>query len=173
MQHAGWRSRGYLPHCDNALLSQHIVLKTALPPVDIHFHPHLLRDDVTAHIVEQALLHFDGERYRILAWCVMPNHVHIVVQQMEGWPLAQIVHSWKSFTANRINRVLGRSGAVWLREYFDRYMRDDDHLMTTIFYVENNPVDAGLVERAELWPWSSARYRKSLLEIDPPPKHDV
>jgi REP element-mobilizing transposase RayT len=91
----------------------------------------------------------------------MPNHVHVIVEQAEGWPLAQIVHSWKSFTANEVNRVLGRTRALWLREYYDRFMRDDDHLNSTIAYVENNPVSAGLVERPEQWRWSSAQRRNA------------
>ncbi|MGD9816524.1 MAG: transposase [Hyphomonadaceae bacterium] len=161
MDHAGWRSRGYLPHCDGAGLVQHIVMSTigADCGIEANFGQKLLAGAEAAGIVERALLHFDSVRYRILGWCVMPNHVHVVAEQAEGWPLAQVVHAWKSFTANQINRALGRSGRVWLREYFDRYMRDDDHLNMTIYYVENNPVDAGLVERADLWPWSSARRR--------------
>lgn len=161
MEHAGWRSRGYLPHCDGAGLIQHIVFSTIGAPsgIEANFGLHLLATPRAASIVERALLHFDAERYRLLAWCVMPNHVHAVVEQGEGWPLAQVVHSWKSFTANAINKAFSREGGVWMREYFDRFMRDDDHLSTTIYYVETNPVDAGLVAQAEDWRWSSARLR--------------
>lgn len=127
--------------------------------VEANFGQRFFETPEAADIVEQTLLHFDGERYRVLAWCVMPNHVHVIVEQMQGWPLASVTHSWKSFTANRINRLLGRKGALWLREYFDRFMRDDDHLNGTIQYVEANPVKAGLVARAEDWRWSSARLR--------------
>lgn len=161
MQHAGWRSRGYVPHCDNAGLIQHVVVSAigAKGGIESNFGLRLFADPRAASLAEAALLHFDTERYRLLAWCVMPNHMHAVIQQTEGWPLASVVHSWKSFTANAVNKALGRRGHVWLREYFDRFMRDDDHLAATIHYVECNPVDAGLVERAELWPWSSARLR--------------
>ncbi len=161
MQHAGWRSRGYIPHCDGAGLIQHIIISCigAESGVEANFSLRLLAQPDAAAIVEGALLHFDAERYRLLAWCVMPSHVHVVVEQSEGCPLAQVVHSWKSFTANAVNKTLGRRGAVWQREYFDRFMRDNDHLSTTIHYVEYNPVDAGLAERAESWPWSSARLR--------------
>lgn len=134
MHHSGWRSRGYLPHCDGAELVQHIVLSTLGAPdgVEANFGQTLLASPRTAEIVERALLHFDAERYRLFAWCVMSNHVHIVVQQVEGWPLAQIVHSWKSFTAKAINKELGRRGGVWLR---DRSLHarqrpfDDDNLL--------------------------------------------
>lgn len=160
MEHAGWRSRGYVPHCDGAGIIQHIVMSTigASDGVESNFSQRFLETPEAAQIVQDALLHFDGERYRILAWCVMPNHTHVIVEQTEGWPLASVVHSWKSFTANAVNRLLGRTGPLWMREYFDRFMRDDDHLSTTIAYVESNPVSAGLVERPEDWPWSSARF---------------
>lgn len=160
MQHAGWRSRGYIPHCDGAGMIQHIVMRTISDAEDADADgQHFFKSLEAAAAVESALLHFDGERYRLLAWCVMSNHVHVIAQQLEGWPLASVVHSWKSFTANGVNRVLGRSGPVWQREYFDRFMRNDDHLSTTVAYVENNPVAAGLVENAQEWRRSSARLR--------------
>ncbi len=106
--------------------------------------------------MESALLHFDGKRYRLLAWCVMPNHVHALIETCEGHPLSQVVHSWKSYTAKQINSLLERDGPVWHVDYFDRYIRDDLHLAAVIRYIEDNPVAAGLVERAEQWAFSSA-----------------
>lgn len=161
MEHRGWTSRGYLPHCDGAELIQHIVFGTMGVGDDIekNFGERLLDQPQAAEAVENALLHFDGERYRLWAWCIMSNHVHIVVQQRDGWQLSRIVHSWKSFTANQINKIHDRTGAVWHRDYFDRFMRDDTELATVIEYVEQNPVRAGLVAQAADWPWSSARLR--------------
>jgi REP element-mobilizing transposase RayT len=155
MEHSGWRSRGYVPHCDAAGLVQHIVFSTARGDA-------LLENAQAAELVERSLFFFEGARYRLVAWCVMPTHVHVIIEQMGGWPLARIAHSWKSFTANGINRLLGRDGPVWLREYFDRFMRNNDHLETTIDYVESNPVLAGLVMRPEDWTWSSARRRANV-----------
>lgn len=86
----------------------------------------------------------------------MPNHVHVIVEQTAGWPLNRIVHSWKSFTANEINRILERAGALWQREYFDRYMRTDEQFLTTKRYVQANPVAAGLCGAPGEWRWSSA-----------------
>lgn len=119
-----------------------------------------LRDERIAAIVESALLHFDGERYRLLAWCVMPNHVHVLIEVKSGFLLADIVHSWKSFTANESNRILGRKGTFWQREYFDRFIRDEKHLQASIEYIEQNPVKAGLVRSPEQWRFSSAYLRK-------------
>lgn len=89
----------------------------------------------------------------------MPNHVHVVVELLQGHRLGSVLHSWKSFTANKANALIGRTGALWHDDFFDRYMRDEDHLERTIGYVEQNPVKANLVDSAEKWPWSSAPFR--------------
>lgn len=94
------------------------------------------------------------------AWCVMPNHVHAMAYVERGRTLAQVVHAWKSFTAHAINKTLGRTGPVWQREYFDRFIRDEAHYFATIKYIERNPVAAGLVDEAADWKWSSAAWRK-------------
>ena len=118
-----------------------------------------LRDPRVAALLEGALLHFDDQRYRLIAWCVMPNHVHALVETREEWTLARIVHSWKSYTALAANQILGRAGDFWFREYFDRFIRDDRHFANAVGYIEMNPVKAGLVGRAEEWRWSSAWWR--------------
>jgi hypothetical protein len=73
--------------------------------------------------------------------------------------MSQIVHSWKSFTANKCNEVLERTGSIWEREPFDRYIRNERHYRNAIAYIENTPVKAGLCEKPEDWRWSSARRR--------------
>jgi putative transposase len=90
----------------------------------------------------------------------MPNHAHVVIEPLPGHPLGDIVRSWKTFTARRANALFGRTGAFWYEDYFDRFMRDEDHLSRTIHYVEENPVKAGLVDVATNWLWSSAHHRK-------------
>ena len=116
-----------------------------------------LRRPAVAEIVQSAMLHFDGARYRLLAWCVMPNHVHALAEVLGGFPLGSVVHSWKSFTANQCNRALGRTGSFWMPDYFDRFIRNADHLARAINYIERNPVLAGLCDRPEAWPWGHAR----------------
>jgi REP element-mobilizing transposase RayT len=119
----------------------------------------LLRDPQCAQFVQDSLLNADAEQYRLLAWCVMPNHVHVLIEQLEGFPLGDLVHGWKSSTAHRINTHLSRTGRLWRREYFDRFMRDDAHLFNTTAYVEENPVSAGLAQKAGEWRFSSAHWR--------------
>lgn len=116
----------------------------------------LLARPELAAIVENALLHFHGTRYRLHAWCIMPNHVHVLATPLHGFSLSSIVHSWKSFSAKAINAALGRSGAVWFEEYFDRAIRDDAHFAAAQAYIEANPVKAGLCAAPEAWAFSSA-----------------
>jgi len=111
-----------------------------------------MRRDGIAGIVAGALRHFEGDRYRLSAWCVMPNHVHVVVEPLAGHDLPDILHSWKSFTANRANKALGRRGAFWQPEYYDHLIRDEDDLAHSIEYVLRNPERAGL----RGWRWCGA-----------------
>ena len=118
----------------------------------------LARPELAA-VVHRAIQYFDGERYRLLGWCVMPNHVHVIIEPLGSHSLAAIVHTWKRHTARVCNQLLGTEGAFWMREYFDRYIRDAVHLAATLDYVERNPVAAGLAAAPDLWPWSSAPQR--------------
>ena len=121
-----------------------------------------MNDARVAGKVEEAMLFFDGSRYRLEAWDVMPNHVHAMLTPIAGWELGQILHSWKSYTSKESNKLLGRSGEFWQKENFDRYVRDERHYCNAIAYIEDNPVKAGLCEKAEDWKWSSAHWRKNL-----------
>ena len=120
-----------------------------------------LRDSRVASMVAGALLHFDGERYRLLAWVVMPNHVHVLIETLPGFPLGDVVHSWKSYSAKQANQILAQTGRFWQEEYFDRYIRDADHLREARRYIEQNPVEAGLAKTAEAWPFGSSSGRFS------------
>jgi putative transposase len=182
MHPKGWHSRGYLPHFDSPETVQFVTFRLADSLPRNVVESLLLQDDGirliderldaglgacwlgradVASLVQNALLHFDGDRYRLLAWCLMPNHVHAIIEILGTMSLSDIVKSWKSFTARQANTLLGRSGSFWHPDYFDRYMRNEGHLERTIEYVESNPVKAGLAGTAEDWPWSSARFRRA------------
>jgi REP element-mobilizing transposase RayT len=88
----------------------------------------------------------------------MPNHVHVLTAFRQGFRLADVVRDWKCFSAHRINRILGRRGPVWQRDYFDRFIRDEAHFERVRFYIENNPVSAGLIEDAASWPYGSLAH---------------
>jgi len=130
----------------------------------------ILRNPAIANMVQGSLLSFDAQRYRLLAWVVMPNHIHALLQPMNGWTIAKIVASWKKFTASKIwdhHRLTGEgpSPPIWHREYWDRYIRNREHFEQATDYIHRNPVKAGLVATAELWPWSSASPGNANLRI--------
>ncbi len=116
----------------------------------------LLQDPAIASLVEDSLMHGHGRKYELIAWVVMPNHVHVIVRSLEEGAVPSIVQGWKSFTSRQIRRKIGGSGAIWMRDYFDRWIRSGDHLDKAIRYVHENPVVAGLVGYAGGWPFSSA-----------------
>ena len=125
---------------------------------DMGYGECLLTDEKIAQIVKDALFYHDGKRYRLLSWCIMPNHVHVVIEVLGGFTLSTIMQGWKSYTAHVICKVLGRKGRIWMPEYFDRYIRSDQHLKSAIEYVENNPVNAGLVATPSEWRFGSAGH---------------
>jgi REP element-mobilizing transposase RayT len=115
----------------------------------------LARPEV-GEVVESAMLHFDGARYRLHAWVIMPNHVHVLITPAGDHTLSAIMHSWKSFTAKSANALLGANGAFWAQEYFDRAIRDDAHYANAVEYIAMNPVKAGLCGTPERWRFSSS-----------------
>jgi len=89
---------------------------------------------------------FDGERYELGAYAVMPNHVHAIVRPMlpKEHPLETIIGSWKQHAATRIHQRAGTSGNLWQDEAFDRIIRDEEHLYRVLQYIGRNPQKAGL-----------------------------
>ena len=131
-------TRPRLPHFDHPRAVQHVVFRLAdsLPvtilgeldrqkpsekingaeaALDAGIGSRALAQPAVAGEMVKALGYFDGQRYGLAAWCVMPTHVHVLVEQMEGWPLADVVHGWKSFTARMINRAGDTRGRFWAR----------------------------------------------------------
>jgi putative transposase len=180
MQHKGWHSRGYVPHFDSQDVIQFVTYRLAdslpqeaLARLAVAAQPESLRDKMLdrgwgacwlrcaeiAKIVENAFLAFDGMRYRLHAWTVMPNHVHVLFTALPEYPLGTIVSSWKRFTAREANKQLGRNGAFWQADYWDRFVRNETHFAAAVTYIDQNPVKAGLVDADHLWPHGSARFR--------------
>lgn len=203
----GWHERGYLPHCDFPGLVQFVTFRLAdsMPESRRGEWEHLLkiendrekrtkleeyldrgvgechlRDPRVAKLAEDAILHFHNKRYELLAWCVMPNHVHVLVD-VRMTPLWKIIQNWKVRVAREAGKTLrlerraparlvvsqnvnepSRCSAFrsfWQREYWDTFMRDEAQEKTAIRYIENNPVKAKLCVTREHWPFSSARFR--------------
>jgi REP element-mobilizing transposase RayT len=110
-----------------------------------------LRDDRIARLVRDAMLHFDGQRYDLYAWCVMPNHVHAVLRMYASHDLSKTLLSWKGFTGKKAREILGSvgEGEFWQKESYDHLIRNGDDRAHQIAYVLENPVVAGLCD----WPW--------------------
>jgi putative transposase len=178
----GWHGRGYLPHFDANTLLQHVVFhafdalegnvfaQVCSKPAEIR--PSLVdqaldsscfgqtfSDCDCADVMQSVLRFFDGDRYDLQAWCVMPNHVHVVLVTAPDVLLGQIIKSWKYAAALRINKLRGTSGPVFAKDYFDRFMRNLKQAETAIHYVEANPVKANLCLDGVDWPWSSAYFK--------------
>ena len=124
--------------------------------------PFWLREPAIANLVAESLHYRDGRVYTLDAYCIMPNHVHLVCTPLakpDGTyhALAAILHSLKRYTARQANELLGREGQFWQHESYDHVVRDEDELRRIVTYVMNNPVKAGLATTWEDWPWTYVR----------------
>jgi putative transposase len=181
----GWHQRGFLPHFDAPDVTQFVTfqLDDSFPvtrraefeailkePDDSakrrkleawldrgHGECWLRRQDV-AELLETILLEADGRDYRMQAWVIMPNHIHLVVD-VRDVPLVKLINGWKGKSSREANKLLGRSGKFWQEDYYDTLVRDEAHLKRAIRYTEQNPVKAYLAKAAREWPWCSARHR--------------
>lgn len=180
-----WHNRGYLPHFEAGSVPQFITFRLAdsLPRslfkrlkfqlnagmisdseyaytldryLDRAGGECFLKDRRIATLVRDSLQFLEGRHFKLHSWVIMPNHVHLLMTPLEGHSLTRIMHSLKSFTAHKANKLLCRSGSFWSREYFDRMIRDAEHFRKTKRYIEMNPVKARLCETPEEWEFSSA-----------------
>jgi len=108
-----------------------------------------LRDPRVGRLVSDSITFFHLQRYELFNWCVMPNHVHVLFAPRAPHTLESVVHSWKSFTAHKANRMLALTGRFWMPEYFDHLIRGDSDFDHAHQYILQNPKGAGLGN----WPW--------------------
>lgn len=122
-----------------------------------------LKEDRIAEIVANSIRFHDGNWFDVLAYCIMPNHVHLVLAPYESsenadYSLTRIMHNIKRNSANHANKALGRTGAFWQHENYDHFARDEKELERIIKYVLYNPVKAKLVKEQTAWKWSYCKY---------------
>ncbi|MDX9993436.1 MAG: transposase [Anaerolineales bacterium] len=122
-----------------------------------------LTNEQVRAIVTDALRRRDGSIYHLLAFCIMPNHVHVVFTPLEKLngsyhSLTEILHSLKRNSAKQANLCLGRSGPFWQDESYDHFVRDESELDRIIKYVLYNPVKAGLVPEWTDWPGTYSKF---------------
>lgn len=118
------------------------------------YGPVWLKQPEVAAVVSQALHYPNGKGYELRCYCIMPNHVHLVVElPLQAPPLAKTLQLMKGYSSREANRLLGLSGAFWQAESYDHVVRPGE-LDRIIRYVLENPVKAGLVDEWEKWPYS-------------------
>lgn len=122
-----------------------------------------LKDDKVAEIVVNSIRYHDDKWFELLAYCIMPNHAHVVLTPLSksedaDYSLTQITHNIKRNSAKQANTVLGQSGIFWQHESYDHFARDEAELQRIIKYVLLNPVKAGLVEHWQDWKWSYSKF---------------
>jgi menaquinone-specific isochorismate synthase len=149
LQEAIERSRGKLTHHEMRRIQVAVAEECERELDQGHGDCLFLRRDL-AEIVVDVLRHFDGQRYDLFAWCVMPNHVHAVMSIRPGASVDRILHSWKSYSSKELNHMLRKTGQRWQEDYFDRTIRNREELRRTIEYVLDNPAAARLAD----WPWA-------------------
>ncbi len=145
----------------------------------------VLRNSHIAAMVVENWKHYDGKRYDLLAYVVMPNHVHVLIFVYSGVSLAKIVQSWKGYAGKKIkefldekagnaDRPVGRTAKqtlgvprfngdkIWHREYWDRFIRNEKHYTSAVEYILQNPVRANLVKNTEDWLWSFSNCLRAI-----------
>ena len=154
-------SKRNLPHFERPWGKYHITFSTQ----DRLEIPEAGRD----LILESILHHHRQHRYYLYAACVMPDHVHMLIEpQIEktddsGKPIFQkltsILHTLKSYTAHEINKLSIRSGAVWQKESHDRLIRSESDLQEKYQYICDNPWSEGLIDEGKpyRWVWACGR----------------
>lgn len=125
--------------------------------------PFWLKDERIAQIVVDSIFHHDGNWFDVLAYCIMPNHGHLVLTPYESsdtadYSLARIMHNIKRNSANHANKVLGRTGSFWQHETYDHFARDNAELERMIKYVLYNPVKAGITDDWSKWKWTYSKF---------------
>lgn len=125
--------------------------------------PLWLKDKEVAEIVATSIRYHEGKWLDIVAYCIMPNHFHLVLKPHEAsetadYSLTKIMYNIKRNSANHANKLLGRTGAFWQHENYDHFIRNEAELERTIKYVLYNPVKAGLVKEQKDWQWSYCKY---------------
>jgi putative transposase len=103
-----------------------------------------LRQQATRDIVTQSLQRFDGERYRLESYIIMPNHVHVLAGVTGRGEMRKQCRNWKKFTATEINKTLGREGQFWQWESYDHLVRSPESLARFRAYIARNPIKAKL-----------------------------
>lgn len=129
--------------------AQYLYSKQIEKYLDVGYGKCYLRKAEIAELTANSFTHFDHVRYRLHAWCIMPNHVHVIVETMSNHDLSKIIHSWKSYTAHKANKILGLTGDFWQKDAYNHIIRSKKEYHFQIQYTWANPEKAGF----QNWKW--------------------
>jgi putative transposase len=159
-----WRLWGSLParavSADTYPSPGHAFVATDRVLDHCHSGSRWLEQAAIADLIAETIQAGEGERhfYELAGWVLMPNHVHLLI--LPKVPVPVIMRWLKGSTARRAKLLLGRTGQpFWQDESFDHWVRNNTEFDRIVQYIQENPVAAGLVSSAELWPWSSAGWQ--------------
>lgn len=118
----------------------------------------LIFHEETRKIVFDSIMFHNNKKYKLYACVVMPDHTHFILRPLEKikeafYSIAEIMHSIKSYSSNKINHLLKRKGSVWLDENFDRIVRDEKELLEKMNYIANNPIKSGIIQEGQDYKW--------------------
>jgi REP element-mobilizing transposase RayT len=147
---ARWLAANPLPHSDRQIKEYHRNFSRRIHEwLDAGYGSCLLARPEICRVVDDALNFFNGQRYALGEYIVMPNHVHVLLEPLGHHQLSEILHSWKSYSAKEINKVIGSHGSVWHRESFDHIVRSPAHLTRIEEYIRDNPKSLPIGKRAQ------------------------
>ena len=104
-----------------------------------------------SQIIEDTLRIHEDKKYILISYCIMPNHVHLLIKPINNHTLSEILHSLKSYTAKMANKRLNREGEFWQTEYYDHIIRNEKEYYNTINYIMQNPIRANLENKQKCW----------------------
>ncbi len=133
--------------------------------IDRGFGKCYLNRESIAQKVQESLLYFHNERYKMISWVIMPNHIHFLFRPFKNYELKDLMHSIKSYSAQKCNKFLERKGTFWQADYFDRFIRDYEHYQNVLRYIRNNPVKVKLCQKPEDWKFSSFYTRTADIPV--------
>lgn len=133
-----WQKLHPKPWTPEELMEYEDIIESVQEWLDAGYGECVLKYKYSQDIIESALRHFDGIRYELYDFIIMPNHIHVLMIPGSGYEVDQIMHSIKSYTSNLINKFLGRTGKLWQRESFDRMIRGVGDYESKRNYIRHN-----------------------------------
>ncbi len=128
------------------------------------FGSNYLRIKNIADICASSILHYNNSELKVICYCVMSNHIHLLFKLMpENRGISKLMQSIKGYSSRECNKELKRKGTFWQNESYDRWLRDENEYRYTINYILNNPVKAGII--TDWKDWKYTWYNKEFLDI--------